>query len=206
MGAMFCSVAMLFTEASDAVNTDEAMSLFKGRFPASSLMFSMTLATMPKLRRTSAEVTAVAKANTWLDQDACLDDIGESTLEEPKKRSNVFSRAMNATKRQSMRLNTMLDVSIDDSVMTANSIRARGWGDAKRTSFKRHPLRTGDLFKMMLVVIVGAGAATACCISTYDFSFYPSIDWPALSSWYSICGYVLVALYTIVGFIGVGHE
>lgn len=207
MGAMFFSAAILFMVASDAISTDDAMSLAKGRFPTLALMLSMSLGAIPRLRRTATETASVEKANSWMRNGTVhLKDSDDGRSRKVVRRPSVFQRALDASKAQTRRMNVLFDVSMDDSILTADSIRARGWGEPNRSSFRRRSLRSTDITAIVLILTIGACAVVANCISSFDFSFYPRISWGDISSWPSLIGCALMILYTLLGMLGLKND
>ena len=87
---------------------------------------------------------------------------------------------------------------MEDSLETADAMRARGWGAAtKRTTYQRYRFRKTDAFACAFIAVLAVAAAASAVAACGEFKFYPRID--GLAPWFSYIPYVLlVALPTIL--------
>lgn len=87
---------------------------------------------------------------------------------------------------------------MEDSLETADAMRARGWGAAtKRTTYQRYRFRKTDAFACAFIAVLTAAAAASAAAACGEFKFYPRIA--GFDPWFSYIPYVLlVALPTIL--------
>lgn len=87
---------------------------------------------------------------------------------------------------------------MEDSLETADAMRARGWGAAtKRTTYQRYRFQKADAFACAFIAVLTVAAAASAVAACGEFKFYPRID--GLAPWFSYIPYVLlVALPTIL--------
>ena len=155
IGMMMVSVMKYAILLSGIVSSDEALTVFAGRMPVLSLVTSMSLRLVPGFRKRSRELDDIRRACTCVSKAASKN-----------RRHLHFSN----------HLTHLLSMSLEDSLICADSMRTRGWGALeKRTVYKRNQL--GEFEKMMLtaILLLGIAALILGCLTSAAFSFYPSI-------------------------------
>ena len=168
MGALFVASALWFQAAAAIVPEDRVQALVGNVAPTLALMLSQCMRLVPRFVRQGREVLAAGRA-----------------MRAPGTRPGDEVR-------ERLRLSTVLmGWTLDDSIQTADAMRARGWGAApRRTSYVRYRFRRGDAAVLALIaaaaLLVGALAARA----TAGYDFYPVLAAP--SSWW---GYAPFALW-----------
>lgn len=116
----------------------------------------------------------------------------QTTSPDPRSRAARLSP-------NSLRLSTVLmSWGMEDSLETADAMRARGWGAAtKRTTYQRYRFRKTDAFACAFIAVLTVAAAASAAAACGEFKFYPRIA--GFDSWFSYIPYVLlVALPTIL--------
>ncbi len=101
--------------------------------------------------------------------------------------------------RGRLRLTTvLLGWGLEDSLESADAMRARGWGAAvRRTSYQRYRFRGSDALALAVVALLSLSAGFAAAAALSSFSFYPGIA--GIASWYSYLPYAaLLSLPLIV--------
>ena len=84
--------------------------------------------------------------------------------------------------------------SLEDSLETADAMRARGWGSTRRrTTYTRYRFGTPDAVALTLVLLCGVAVGALGMVATSQFSFFPQMS--ALVVWW---GYVPYALWMLV--------
>lgn len=186
MGVMLASVLITFSNASRVLTSDKIMALFGGVVPTVGLMISMTARLVPQFVRRGSAIEGVARACTAARPAA-------STLPDATKSASRRLRF-----REHMRLTSVLmGWSMEDSLETADAMKARGWGVApKRTTYARFRFRRLDACALAFLMVVGASAAVAAWAACAQFRFYPSIV--GFASWWSYVPYVLFAVLPLV--------
>lgn len=155
IGLMIMCAMNYFTLLSEAVSTDEALSLFSGKAPVISLVTSMSLELVPKFQKQERELREVDLACT------CANAVsGKSKHAAPIRH-----------------LTHLLVISLEDSFICADSMRARGWGfSTKRTTYKKERMTNVDKVALSVVAIWGIICVIVGYIAASSFQFYPQIS------------------------------
>lgn len=170
MGGLFVSSALWFQGAAHMLPFDRVMALLGNAAPVLALMVSQGMRLVPRLVRQGGLIGAA--------QEASL----------PRRRRV-------GELRDRLRLSTVLmGWSLEDSLETADAMRARGWGAApRRITYTRYRFTADDA---AAVLALAAGAALSAAVSfaaTSQFEFYPTMS--SLVAWW---GYAPYALWMLV--------
>ena len=92
-------------------------------------------------------------------------------------------------------LSILLTWSLENGVVTARSMDARGYGSRRRTSFALFRFRTSDLLFLLLTLALTCGGAAALVSASIDY--YPAVD-AALFSPLSVAGYIAYAILSVL--------
>lgn len=184
MGVLLVAVMTQLTCASCVLTSDKIMAVLGNRLPTISLMMSMALRLVPRFTHRGREIALV--------QDVCTASCGA-----PQHRHRALSCRVAARERVSRlaRLTSVLmGWSMEDSLETADAMRARGWSSETRRTFYRR-WRFGRADALALAVVLGLGmlcAVLAWAVAS-SYRFYPTMS--ALSLWW---GYIpLAAFYAL---------
>lgn len=182
MGALFVASVLWFQAASVMLSEDKVMALVGNAAPTLALMVSMCLRLIPRFVRQGRLVAAVQEV---VEPDGA-DAAGRTR------------RAIDAG-RLRLRLSTVLmGWGLEDSLETADAMRARGWGAApRRTSYTRFRFTARDAALVAALLAGGAVCAVIAAAATSQFQFYPTMS--RLVVWW---GYVPYALWMFVPVIG----
>ncbi len=129
------AVSMLwFSCYSSVLTSDKFLALFGSRIPALSLLLTMILRLIPSLTRKARQILTARQA------------IGKGLGEHASKKQQLRS-GMGA-------ISALTDWALEGSIVTADSMRSRGYGTARRTSFRRYRFtpRDGIMLGAMLVL------------------------------------------------------
>ena len=182
-GLMLVDVLTCFANASEVLTADKVMALLGGSMPTVALMLSMTMRLVPRFSRRASQVQDAARACTAA---------GGTT--EPGAGRGTRRRARRCLLDQRLRLSTvLLGWGLEDSLETADSMRARGWGAAPvRTSYRRQRFRATDALALALVALLSVASALSAWAACVSFSFYPQAQ--GLAPWFSYAPYVAFLL------------
>lgn len=135
IGGIFVAMLLWFGCYSAVLTSDKFVCLFGSLIPALSLLLVMVLRMIPSLTR---------KAKQLMDARKCIGKGAGETSSLKEKASD----GMNV-------LSALTDWALEGSIVTADSMRARGYGAARRTSFQlyRMTLRDWTLLALMLLLI-----------------------------------------------------
>ena len=156
---MLGSVIMWFYCYSLIMTSDRFMAVFGKRAPSTSLIFSMVLRFLPRMRR-QAEDIAMAQR--------CL---GRKVSDSQEKKSRT-ERLHNGLAITSILTTWALENSID----TADSMRARGYGCGRRSHYSKYEMKPRDVVFMAAVTAVAAGLLAAKAMGTWTFNCYPLVE------------------------------
>ena len=153
-GCMLASVILWFVCVMEVVTSDKIVYLFGCLIPALSLLLSMTLRFVPRFTR---RLRTVAQAQRYMGRDTR----NGSVLQRVREALRVFS--------------IVVTWSLESGIITADSMRCRGYGLPGRTSFSlyRFDRRDGAVLVWLVfcgVYLLGGGLAVGL-----RFRYYPML-------------------------------
>ena len=170
IGGMFVLTILWFACYSRVITGDRFISLFGRLIPSLSLLLVMVLRMVPDLIRKSAQISGARRS------------VGKAAAEN----SSLRERAMFGMTV----LSALTDRALEDSVVTSDSMLARGYGSAKRTSFQIYRVTTRDV----IVIIAAAALAAAVIVSGGTSAVYtPTVQIDPLTPGFpAYCVYVAI--------------
>ena len=137
------------------LTSDKFVSLFGARLPALSLLLVMVLRMIPNLQRKARQILGARRS------------IGKgiSAGDRPKEKLHGGMTAVSA----------LTDWALEGGIVTADSMRARGYGTGKRTSFQLYTFTRRDL--LLLLVSIGLCAGVLLLGGT-SVTFTPELSIP----------------------------
>ncbi|MBY4797737.1 energy-coupling factor transporter transmembrane protein EcfT [Collinsella sp. AGMB00827] len=154
MGAMLCAVVLWFRVLDSLLPFDRVMTLFGNLLPVCTLMVAMVMRMIPRLVRQGASILNAERVVTrsW------------------RKHTDPVRSRLRAS-------GVLVGWALEDSLETADAMRARGWGaKARRTSYSRYRMSTFDLGLLAVVVISGCVLGMAVLNMAASFSFFPVLS------------------------------
>ena len=166
--AMIISVLYRFRTFTLIMTADKLMHVFGKLSPKLSLILSMALRYVPMMRRQNDKIRRTQKALGIYRGDNIADTL--------KGEIRIFS--------------IMATWSLENGIITADSMEARGYGSHRRTSFTLYRFTVSDGIFLALCLIPTAVVITAAVVGETDFTFYPamseiSVSAPALAAYIS---------------------
>lgn len=172
-GGMLASVLCWFSCFNEVMTGDKLIYLF-GRFsPSLSLIFSMTLRFVPRFAKQFGEVIRSQKG------------LGRDVSKGPLK-----TRLKNALSVMSVMITWALESSID----TADSMKARGYGLPKRSSFSMFRFHNRDGILIFVICALSVYIICGSLMGEMAFACFPKI----IHSGYSLYGITVFAAYAIL--------
>lgn len=203
-GLMLVNALLTFSIAARVVTSDKVLCVLGNAVPTIALMISMTMRLVPQFVRRGKSISSTQKACTAATHDAravCTVACA-ATVPSGKQVPNRLSRAPKTNRKaffaSKLRLSTVLmSWGMEDSLETADAMRARGWGVAgKRTTYQRYRFRCTDALAAAFIALIALAAAASAYAACAQFSFYPRIS--GIAPWFSYLPYVvLLALPTV---------
>ena len=150
---MIMSVFYLCRSYTRIITTDKFIYLFGRVIPKLSLVLSMTLAFIPKLKRKYQEIDDAQKALGIYASESYMDKI-----------------------RSKMRvLSILFTNNLETSVDTADSMRARGYGLKGRTSYTIYRFTASDFAYLAFSILFGGSTVVLIMLGASEFNYYPTI-------------------------------
>ena len=150
---MIMSVFYLCRCYTEIMTSDKFIYLFGRVIPKLSLVLSMILAFIPKLKRKYREIDEAQKALGIYATQSYVDKI-----------------------RSKMRvLSILLTNSLETSVDTADSMRARGYGLKGRTSYAIYRFTASDFAYLAFSIVFGVSTMVLIMLGASEFYYYPTI-------------------------------
>ena len=150
---MIMSVFYLCRCYTEIMTSDKFIYLFGRVIPKLSLVLSMILAFIPKLKRKYREIDEAQKALGIYATQSYVDKL-----------------------RSKMRvLSILLTNSLETSVDTADSMRARGYGLKGRTSYAIYRFTASDFAYLVFSIVFGVSAVVLIMLGASEFYYYPTV-------------------------------
>ena len=145
VGGIFVVMLLWFLCYSLVLTSDKFICLFGKLIPALSLLLTMVLRMIPNLIRKTRQIMGSRKS---VGKGAAAGGTGREKLRDA---ATVVS--------------ALTDWALEGSIVTADSMRARGYGTAKRTNFRIYRLTARDILLLAVMILLAAavlaGGSTA---------------------------------------------
>ena len=169
-GTMLAGVMLWFACFSAIMTGDKLLYILGTASPKLSLILSMTLRYIPLFAKQTERVNAAQRGMGLYKDDNALDRI--------RGGARVFS--------------VMVTWALENGIITADSMEARGYGTARRTSFARYRMRPADLVLLAGSLLLALPVMGAMAAGQLDFRFYPAVAAPS-GAWTTL-SHILFAL------------
>lgn len=186
MGMLFIASVLWLQAAAELLPFDKVMALLGNAAPVLALMVAQCMRLIPRFARqgrTIMDVHAVA-------MEAARDGAGER--DEGSASVALVRRTLPDALRDGLRTSSVLmGWSMENSLETADAMRARGWGEVpRRTTYARYRFTGADAAAIVALFASTILMALIAIAATVQFSFYPTTT--RLVLWW---GYVPYALW-----------
>jgi len=169
---------MLWFGCYNAVMTgDKFSSLFGNLIPALSLLLVMIFRMVPSLIE---KIRQIAGTRTC---------IGKGLSEQASIREKI-SGGMTV-------LSVLTGWALEGSIITADSMRSRGYGTAKRTSFQIYRMSGTDIVIAAITALLAAGVATSAATGSIAATYTPVYTAAPLSGRY-IIGFICYCIFCLI--------
>lgn len=147
------AIIMWFMCYQRVMTSDKFLYIFGNIAPNTALLITMTLRFIPKLKRDAAQIAA---AETMLNG-------------KPTRLTKKLGAAV-------ARLSVLLTMSLENAVCTADSMRSRGYGTARRTTFHLFHFDMVSGIALCAVLSLGGICTLARVFGLGYMQFYPRIE------------------------------
>lgn len=154
-GVMLAAVMCWFFACTHIMTSDKLIYIFGRILPALSLILSMTLRFVPEFTRQTKEV---ADAQKCMGRDAGS--------------KNIIAKA----KAGLSVLSAMVTRALENSIETADSMKARGYGATGRTAYSMYRFERRDGILLTLILFLTAIVIFGMVTGNMAFEFYPLIS------------------------------
>ena len=151
LGAMFVIMMVWFGCYNVVLTSDKFVCLFGSLIPSLSLLLVMVLRMIPSFMRKTKQIIGARNS------------IG--------KGGNAGSTMKEKIASGATVLSALTDWALEGSIVTADSMRARGYGSAKRTSFRIYTMTTRDWLVIGLEILFAAIVLWTAAIGGAQASF-----------------------------------
>lgn len=177
--AMLVSALYWFRSFTQLMTSDKLLYLFGKLSPKLSLILSMALRYVPLFGRQAKKIKQTQTAMGLYSDGNIIDRVRGDV--------RVFS--------------VMVTWSLENGIVTADSMSARGYGTGKRTHFSIFRMRRGDVVLLCIILALFALTCTCAALGALDFTFYPVTSLADVTP-LSLVGYIsyglLVSLPTFI--------
>ena len=156
IAAMFVAMLLWFGCYNKVLTSDKFTSLFGNLIPAISLLLVMVFRMVPNFMRKTQQIIAARKS------------IGKGAGEAATNKEKL-SDGMTV-------LGSMTSWALEGSVVTGDSMRARGYGAAKRSSFMIYRMTWNDWILLVVMLILIGITIIAACVGQFSAVFVPMIE------------------------------
>lgn len=151
--AMIVSVLYWFRSFTQIMTSDKLLYLFGSAAPKLSLIFSMALRYIPLFGMQVNKTDAAQKALGLYKEDNVVDRVRGGT--------RIFS--------------VMVTWALENGIITADSMTARGYGIGRRTFFALYKFRKNDLALTLISLVLSAATAIGMGFGAIAFEYYPAV-------------------------------
>lgn len=168
-GVMIGAVMIWFSAYNEIITSDKFMALFGGFAPNLALLFSMILRFIPLMIKTANEIKDAHKGLGY----------------EVKGIKNALTR-----------LSALISISLEKSIETADTMKARGFGTKKRSFYSAFKFRASDLSALIFIIVFIIYLFIACGIGAMQLTFDPVIEIKEVS-YLPLAAFIIYALFPL---------
>ena len=161
LAGMFVSMLLWFGCYNKVLTSDKFTGLFGNLIPSVSLLLVMVFRMIPNLIGKAQQITGARRS------------IGKGTGAQAPTKEKI-SNGMTV-------LSALTAWALESGVVTGDSMRARGYGAAKRRSFMPYRMTGADWVLLAIMAVLLACTVTAACFGQTSAVFVPAVDLASVS-------------------------
>ena len=174
IGGILAAVLMWFACYNEVMTEDKFTYLFGFVAPTLSLVVSMV--------------------SRWVPRMASR---GRNIFEAQESLIGAYDTSKGGLTKRGVRMATVLaGLGMEDSIQTSDSMRARGYGTNKRTSYARYSWHARERVALVAIIVLIAVNAVLMYLGTASFEYYPRID--AITWWWGYVTYSILLLMPLI--------
>lgn len=177
LSAMFVAMLLWFLCYSQIMTGDKFTTLFAPLLPALSLLLVMVLRLVPSYGRKAAQITTARQ---------CIGLGGSGT-----NKSAALRGAM-------ANLSALTAWALEGAIVTADSMRSRGYGAKKRTNFRLYRFSLFDALLLLMMAALTAVTAAAAAAGCARAEFVPTVYIAGSNTLLSAAGLIAWAILLLI--------
>jgi len=181
MGLMLANVILWFNVFSKLSSEHGFVELFARISPTVALMLSRIMVFIPELLGQARKIDRAQHAFAPTD----------SQMKETRKGRLVYAGTLSSH---------LMEWGMEKSLITANSMLARGYGSRKRTSYRRTRLTARDAVPLIAILVLGALSLVCAIWASMAYDFYPFLS--AIELWWGYSPYLVLCCVPLIMQLG----
>ena len=153
LGGMLLSIVYWFKSFQQIMTSDKLLYIFGSALPKLTLILSIALRYIPLLKKQIGRIRDSQKALGLFKDENMIDRL--------RGELRIFS--------------VLVSWVLENGIITADSMSARGYGVGRRTRFALFRFRLGDGLMCLVCLLLGGITIWGIAAGALDFSFYPHI-------------------------------
>ncbi len=167
LGSTMFTVLCWFRILNTVMTGDRLLSLFSGALPKLSLLLTVTVRTVPRLRKRLRETRDVQQAMGVYQPE-------QGYVHRLRCELHIFRAVLSAA--------------AEEAIETGDSMRARGYGRPGRTGYRTHHFTWTDGLALTLLLCLTAVIDGGIAWGKLAISFYPTLSFALNDPWIWLCG------------------
>ena len=175
LGAMIAAVMYWFKSFQQVMTTDKLLYVFGSALPKLTLMLSIALRYVPLLKKQTKKIRDAQKALGLFSEENAIDRL--------KGEMRIFS--------------VLVSWALENGIITADSMTARGYGIGRRTRFALFRFRLRDGVICICCLLLGGFVIYAMASGAIACEFYPrfTVNTSGATSVAAYIAYAVIALF-----------
>jgi len=181
-GMMLATVLLWFSAYQRLMSQQGFLALFSRIAPNIALMVAKVMAFVPNLLAQGRSITATRRvllAEGELNESVVTDlggSLKRGRIQQGRIRQGRIRQGRENVLFAARLSSQLLEWGMESSLITADSMRARGFGSTKRSSYRSMRLTHRDGIVLVVLAVLIAAAALATYVLSTSFSFYPYLS------------------------------
>lgn len=175
-GIMFATVILWIAVFNEFITSDKILYIFTKVSKTLGLIMNMSFRFIPRFKK---QLKIIIKAQKGIRRDLTS--------------GNIFKRINNGLNI----LSILITWALENGVDTADSMRARGYGIRKRSSYKRYKFNSRDIFIGIIMIILMSIILNFFIVTKYEVEFFPKVIYKSIPNIVSISFLVFCLLPVI---------
>lgn len=178
LGGMAVAILCWFACYNCIMTSDKFIYIFGRIIPAISLILSMILRLIPNLTRKTKQITAAR---------SCIGMAGNSSSSRKEKIRNG-----------TLVLSALTSWALEGGIITADSMRSRGYGTGKRTTFAKYRFDRRNAVLTVIFVLLIAGTVFCAAKGSTKAEFVPYFTMTWIGDIYMLSGILTYAVFLLI--------